>query len=304
MSIEAKRGRPSGRPRIRTLKPEQPHDDKVSRLSMKAELLYVRLITWADDEGRFDASTNAVSGFAFPRRKISPSQVRKLMKEIADVGLILLYKCDGFDYGVHPNWRQHQVISRPTPSRLPEPPDPEIVRANGPDACNSAVENHGEKKEKTPRPRAGACAPVPVPLPVVGDEGAADAREEERSDDLRVWEHYLAERGKKSGKPLTFDASRRKVVRRALMVRPLEDVLAAVTGLFRDDFMMGRTPRNPTVYDGLFQALSAKGNESIEDRIDRFAQLGRGPGAGSQRSTYAGDPARFAKVRDYGAEAA
>lgn len=56
----------STRPRIRTLKPELWQNEKVGDLSHGARLLFVGLITMADDEGRFRARPSVILGHVFP----------------------------------------------------------------------------------------------------------------------------------------------------------------------------------------------------------------------------------------------
>jgi hypothetical protein len=54
------------RPRIRTIKPEMWADEKVGQLSRDARLLFVGLITMADDEGRLRGCPAAILGHVFP----------------------------------------------------------------------------------------------------------------------------------------------------------------------------------------------------------------------------------------------
>lgn len=197
---ERKRGRPPG-PRIRTIKPEMPQDDGVAKLSVTAELLFVRLISMADDEGRFEAPVNKIIGFAFPHREaITPAKVRKMLHEIETQKMILRYEVDGLPYGVVRHFRRHQAIQKPTPSRLPEPPDREIVDANAPvSSSNYSRTNTGEIQEPVqdhsglPHAGAGAGASAPLPLPssssstsTTEDNQQRGARENGKTDPLLV----------------------------------------------------------------------------------------------------------------------
>jgi hypothetical protein len=170
---ERRRGRPPG-PRIRSIKPEMPQDERIAKLSIPAELLFVRLISMADDEGRFRAAVNGIIGFAFPDREdVTQAKVRRWLREIEAQELVLLYAHDGGRYGVVRNFRKHQQINKATPSRLPEPPDAEIVAANAipPEVGNSSGTNTGVVPDAEPEysdsshagARAGARAPIPDP---------------------------------------------------------------------------------------------------------------------------------------------
>lgn len=117
-------------PRIRTIKPSFWGSAATAQLSRDARLLSIGLISLADDDGRFLASTTAVNGYVFPNDELPSAKVRKWMDELAKVGLIHEYQRDGVRYGCFPSWHEHQVINRYTPSSLPEPDVPCVVRGS------------------------------------------------------------------------------------------------------------------------------------------------------------------------------
>jgi hypothetical protein len=108
--------------RIRTLKPSFWSDAAVADLSHEARLLLVGLISFADDDGRFLASHSAITGYVYPHDYIVPGRLRKWLDEIEATGMVRFYSVSRREYGAFPNWRKHQVINRPQPSTLPEPP--------------------------------------------------------------------------------------------------------------------------------------------------------------------------------------
>lgn len=109
------------RPRIRTLKPELWQNEKVGALSNAERVLYIGLITMADDEGRLRALPSAVGGHVFPYDDLSPKRIGSLMVRLQDVGLVELYERDDKPYAWIVGWEEHQRIQRPTPSKLPTP---------------------------------------------------------------------------------------------------------------------------------------------------------------------------------------
>lgn len=109
--------------RIRSIKPSFWSDESVAEMSLEARLLAIGLISFADDEGRFLASTTAVAGYVFPHDRFPASKIQRWMDEVEGTGMVRLYTVRGREYGVFPNWR-HQRINRPTPSVLPAPPPP------------------------------------------------------------------------------------------------------------------------------------------------------------------------------------
>ncbi|GGL27546.1 hypothetical protein H9L10_03640 [Phycicoccus endophyticus] len=108
--------------RIRTIKPTFWGDDKVAKLTRDERLLFLGLVSMADDEGRFLASNAAVAGFVFPNDELSPARIGRWMKHLDAVGLIRVYDVGSVRYGVLPKFTTHQVINRKTKSVLPEPP--------------------------------------------------------------------------------------------------------------------------------------------------------------------------------------
>lgn len=109
------------RPRIRTVKPEAWHDEKVGRLSRDARLLFIVLITFADDDGRFRALPSAILGHGYPYDSDAGRKIDKWLAELAAESLIELYTVESLPYGRFPQWARHQRVNRATPSQLPAP---------------------------------------------------------------------------------------------------------------------------------------------------------------------------------------
>ena len=108
--------------RIRTIKPSLWGDEKFARLSRDARLLYIGLVSMADDDGRFLASPSAVIGYVYPNDdNVTAGKVKRWMGELTANGLVTAYEVDGIRYGAHMNYRKHQRISHPQPSPLPVP---------------------------------------------------------------------------------------------------------------------------------------------------------------------------------------
>lgn len=113
--------------RIRTLKPTFWGDEKVARLALEERLLFVGLVSMADDDGRFLASATAVGGFVFPNDELSPARIGKWLKRLDGLRLVHLYEVNGVKYGVLPNFDRHQVINRRSRSTLPAPPQETLL---------------------------------------------------------------------------------------------------------------------------------------------------------------------------------
>jgi len=107
--------------RIRTIKPEFWVDRKVSSLSYFARLLFIGLWNHADDEGRFKSDPRILKGALFPLDdKTTVADLDGGLRELSGSGLVVLSEIDSELYGLCPNFKKHQVINKPTPSKLPE----------------------------------------------------------------------------------------------------------------------------------------------------------------------------------------
>jgi hypothetical protein len=129
--------------RIRTLKPELWMSPQVMNLSTCARLLFVGLITQADDEGRGSADPRRLKAAIFGGDDTTRDQVAQWLGEVSAQGLAVLY--DGGPHGALyelTGWRAHQCINRPTPSHYP--------KANGSSAPKTPPASTGNGHESPP----------------------------------------------------------------------------------------------------------------------------------------------------------
>jgi hypothetical protein len=108
--------------RIRTLKPEFWSDEKLSECSLSARLLFIGLISFADDEGRLECSPARLRMQIFPCGSVKPQQLTEWLVALTERSLIRRYVVDKREYIDIPNFKKHQKINRPTPSKLPAAP--------------------------------------------------------------------------------------------------------------------------------------------------------------------------------------
>lgn len=109
------------RPRIRTLKPEIWEDQAVGKLGPWERLLFIGLITMADDDGRLLSLPTAIAGRIFPWDSGAATKVPGWLGKVADVGLVVPYHVEGIDYIQIRSWSAHQKINRKVDSNLPAP---------------------------------------------------------------------------------------------------------------------------------------------------------------------------------------
>lgn len=104
--------------------------EAVCGLGWAAEVLYRRLMSVADDYGRFSASTKLIRAACYPLQidKVSDSDIGKWLAQVAEAGLVRVYPAqDGKSYLEIQKFGQ-QVRSK---SKYPGPDD----------ACSSAASN-------------------------------------------------------------------------------------------------------------------------------------------------------------------
>lgn len=109
--------------------------------------MWIYLITYVDDYGRGSADPELIKGFVFPRRnRITESDIKKTLAELAGMGCINLYDVDGESFFYFPNWGEHQRIQTKK-SKFPEPqPKNDTYR----DSQNSTVVHGDPPPESNP----------------------------------------------------------------------------------------------------------------------------------------------------------
>lgn len=137
------------RPRIRTIKPEAWQDETIGGLSLGARMLFIGLITMADDEGRLRAMPAAVLGHVFPYDHDAARKLTGWLAELEQGHVILRYSVDSKPYIAFRHWRRHQRPNRATASELPPPPDLIVVADNALPLRGDSLNDHGALSESS-----------------------------------------------------------------------------------------------------------------------------------------------------------
>ena len=107
----------------RVLKESINESRSLSEASFFAEDLYKRLITYADDYGRFNADYQIMRARLYPReiQIVSDSDIEDALIELSGAGKIAFYtsKARNEIYGCFPNWHKHQRI-RESKTKCPD----------------------------------------------------------------------------------------------------------------------------------------------------------------------------------------
>ena len=101
----------------------------LSEVSFFAEDLYKRLITYADDYGRFNADCQIMRARLYPREIeiVSESDIEDALIELSGIGKVAFYTSEAKKdiYGCLPKWSEHQRI-RESKNKCPDPDDTSI----------------------------------------------------------------------------------------------------------------------------------------------------------------------------------
>jgi hypothetical protein len=106
------------------LKPEVWSSPEVMNLSHSARLLFLGLITQADDEGIGSADIRKLKAVIFGGDEVTHAELGSWLEEIERQRLAVLYEVDGYGrlYFL-PSWTEHQRVPKPTPTRYAKPVD-------------------------------------------------------------------------------------------------------------------------------------------------------------------------------------
>lgn len=116
--------------RIRTIKPAFFRSEEVAALSFRARLTWIGLWTYVDDEGRGRDDARLIKGELWPLEdEVTWQEVERDLTELSRSGHVVRYEVSNRRFLSIPTWTDHQVISRPTKSKLPAVEDG-LIREN------------------------------------------------------------------------------------------------------------------------------------------------------------------------------
>lgn len=112
--------------RIRTIKPSFFTSLTIADLSLSARLTFIGLWTHADDDGRCAWDPRLIKAAVWPLDDRSLSDVTEDVHSLTEASLITHYVVSDRSFLAINGWREHQVVNRRTPSRLPAPESGQI----------------------------------------------------------------------------------------------------------------------------------------------------------------------------------
>jgi len=267
--------------RIRTVKPEFWEHPKVTRVSRDARLLFLGLLNEADDEGKLRFSAKKLAGVLFGSDEdVGAEQINAWTCELERERLVARYEAEGAPLLIVCGFTEHQKVSHPSPSRLPDPPD-DFASASGvlPEADVKAPETLRPDMEQGTGNREG-IKEQGVELALVSPPATGDPV-------VVIFEAWQEATGHHKA---VLDPKRRAAIVKARKHYSDEDLIDACRGVHLSPHNRGENERN-TPYDDI--ALVLRDAEHVE----RFRDLARGQSNAPPRLPQGAEMVRRAVAR-------
>jgi len=243
--------------RIRYLKPHIWTSRDVVRLTAVGRLVFVVLITQADDEGRLHGDPHHLATVYLAGSGASTVEVASQLKQMQRLRMVQQYRDSSGEYCFAIlNWAAHQKIDHPTPSRIQKPPQLSRVLAR----FREASDRKGGKGKEGKEGKEGYISAV------ANGSGLALIDSEALNPRQSVFEAWIRSTGRTGRTQL--DGKRARLIDQALAVYPIKDVLDAVQGWSQSPHHRGENDR-ATVYNDLELLLRDA------EHIERFRDLTR-----------------------------
>jgi len=152
--------------RIRTIKPEFWLHEDLSEFAPETHMLAAALLNYADDEGFFKANPKLVKAACCPLRDDSVS-VQVMLTELVSIDYIELFTgSDGKMYGLIRKFTQHQIVNRPSASKIKE-----LQSVNKHSLISHGINNEHSQPERkgTGKGKEQGKEPDTPPNPIEGE---------------------------------------------------------------------------------------------------------------------------------------
>jgi hypothetical protein len=154
--------------RIRTLKPEFWGDEKMAPLDPTTRLVFLGLISLADDAGRLVDNVKTIDGQIFPA---TDDTSRESLDILARLSRIIRYTAASGQKLIQlRHWERHQKVDKPGKHVLPGPSREDIARQEVAESSREARESVAEVSRSDLGPRTMDLGPRTV------DQGRASRR--------------------------------------------------------------------------------------------------------------------------------
>jgi hypothetical protein len=201
----------------------------------------VGLFTLADDFGRMRYLPKQIAGALFPHEDhITGEIVASWIDELVSEDAVRLYEIDGRTYLYLPGWSIHQKISKPTPSRIPDPPENPQGNPGKPRNHQGEVGSRNlELGIKTSRDSRSSDDSSRITSPIASLSAGRQQRSEAyEAEFAQCWEIYPRKESRKAALG-AFKARRREKVSLEDLLRATKIFAVAMTGKESNFIMHG-----------------------------------------------------------------
>lgn len=146
--------------RIRSIKPDFWDDEKLARISLQSNLLFIGIWNFCDDKGVIKRNAAWIKSKVFPaREELRLIDVKNWIEELVQARMLIPFDYENEGYYKVRTWERHQKIDKPNQSKIPvnllstiEINSTNIPRTLDDDSC---LERKGEERRgKEGRERA------------------------------------------------------------------------------------------------------------------------------------------------------
>lgn len=235
--------------RSRIIKPEFWSDEKLSKVSLQARLVFIGLWTTADDAGTTKGHPVWLKSQIFPYDEITIKQFETWLNELIHLKRVLPYDVNGEKYLYIPGFIKHQKISHPSPAKNPVPP--ETFR----NYSGEALEQTETEFKQNIKKICGQKIFVPPSL----DQVKEYCKQRNNRVDPEKWFHHYQSNGWKVGK------NSMKSWQSAVITWEKSDIGNSIS---IDEYKEPRVPQKPRYHqnkDGTWTKTSPDGTISIVD---------------------------------------
>lgn len=109
--------------RKRMIDPNFWTDEKLGECCIEERLLFMGLISNANDEGYGRANPKLLKSIIFPYDDFKANDLEKWIYHLAELHIVILFTYDEQTYYYLPNFLKHQTINKPTKSTFPHVED-------------------------------------------------------------------------------------------------------------------------------------------------------------------------------------
>jgi len=141
--------------RRRMIDPRIWESEQFSKLSHFERLLYIGLISNADDEGRLRDHPSWIRSVVFPYDDVKIVDIESALSSLLRSNLIFRYQTPEWNIIQHPKWEKYQTVNRPQDSKFPAY-DHEIHQSVN-ESVNESVNAHVPKEVRLKEVKGKEC---------------------------------------------------------------------------------------------------------------------------------------------------